>query len=191
MTTTATLELAGTVPALPAELIPVAEAARDLPVRTWGVVIWPDQQPTLAAGELGNQIVAGRLAEVLAGTYGQAVFVVYRCPTAVTVHTSQVGRRGNTLGTMTVRTDQQLHTRWSQLVQWQSSAERDALIIDAMRHAHHLPAGTTAGQVLLYALGHPIDQVGYLTAYAEILAGGLHAYAEREHRREHTHRVPF
>jgi hypothetical protein len=99
---TITFEGAGPVPALPAELRPVALAARDLTARTWGVVIWPDDEPTLVAGGQASGVAAARLADVLADTYGHAVFVVYRCPTAVTVHTRDVGHPRNTLGTLAV-----------------------------------------------------------------------------------------
>lgn len=99
---TTTIESAGAVPALPEELHPIAHAARDLPARTWGVAIWPDEQPTLAAAGLPNSVVAAKMAAILAAWYGQAVFVVYRCPTAVTVHTRDMGHRPNTLGTLPV-----------------------------------------------------------------------------------------
>jgi len=99
---TTTIESAGAVPALPGELHPVARAACDLTIRTWGVVVWPDQAPTLIAGCLPSCIAAGKLADALVGWYGQAVFVVYRCPTAVTVHTRDISHPRNTLGTLAV-----------------------------------------------------------------------------------------
>jgi hypothetical protein len=100
-TATITFDAAGVVPALPTELYPVALAAVDLPVRTWGVVVWPDE-PTLAAGGMAHSVAATQLAEVLTGSYGPAVYVVYRCPAAVTVHTIDTGHAHNTLGTLTV-----------------------------------------------------------------------------------------
>jgi hypothetical protein len=121
---TITFEGAGPVPALPAELRPVALAARDLTARTWGVVIWPDDEPTLVAGGQASSVAAARLADVLADTYGHAVFVVYRCPTAVTVHTRDVGHPRNTLGTLDVP--------------GQPGARRLRTVADLIAHIHQI-----------------------------------------------------
>jgi hypothetical protein len=100
-TPTITLDSAGAVPALPENLHAVALAARDIPARTWGVVACPDDgAPVLQIGGLPNSVAAGRRAHALTIAYGPALFVVYRCPNAVTVHGVHPEHAHNLFGTL-------------------------------------------------------------------------------------------
>lgn len=195
--TAPTIELAGVgpVPALPAQLHPVALAAKDTPARTWSVVACPDDgPPTLQAAGLPNSVTAGHLAQALTKVYGPDVFVVYRCPTAVTVHTAHPEHANNLRGTlnMAASAGAQTVTRWRHILMAARTTERDGLVVEAIRHAHGLSAATTAGELLLHALLNPIDEDAYVHAYAHLLGErvALHEHAVREHRAELTHRAP-
>lgn len=195
MPTTITLAGPGTVPALPPNLYPIAYAAASLPTRTWGVVLCPDNAPTLETPDGCTQVAAGKLAVVLAGSYGKlGVFVVYRCPTAVTVHTPHIEHRGNTIGTLAIdqAAAETTLVGWRHAIALQRTAERDHLVLAAVRAAHGLPAGVSDGSVLLHALRHPLPDLAYLVAYIRILGNreALHEHAITEDRRRRTHRRP-
>lgn len=188
---TITLVDAGPVPALPADLIPVALAALNSTVRTWSVIVCPDDgAPVVYATELPNSVAAGRIAAILTRSYGPAVFITYRCPTSVTVCGAHPELAWNLIGTVTVDPahHRNINSEWSRITQLQRAAEEDHLIVSAMRRVHGLPAGTPLGQVLLYALNHPVDDSAYLTAYTYLVGLDLHRYAVAHHRRERMHR---
>lgn len=190
---TITLVDVGAVPALPDNLIPIALAVRDVPERTWSVVACPDDgPPVLHATELTSSVAAGRIAASLTLTYGPLVFIAYRCPTSVTVSGAHPELAGNLIGSVTVdpARHRRINSEWRRITQMQRAAEDDHLVIDAMRQAHNLAAGTPTGQVLLHALTHPVDDYAYLTAYTYLVALDLHRHALAHHRRERTHRCP-
>lgn len=96
---TITLPDVGAVRALPDDMYPIALAARNIPVRTWAVVVLCDGDgPILYASELPNSVAAGHVAQMLSEWYSPAVFVVYRCPAAVTVHTAHPELPHNLIG---------------------------------------------------------------------------------------------
>jgi len=100
---TITIAGPGAVPAIPENLHDVALAAQKTPARTWSVIVTPDGgDPVLYASELPNSVAAGQIAQHLVEWYGPAVFVAYRCPTAVTLHGPHPELAHNLIGTMPV-----------------------------------------------------------------------------------------
>ena len=195
-TATVHLEGIGDVPALPTELRPVADLAVDgLPTRTWGVVAWPNNHtPELVERGKPNGIVAGRLAGAYVPEWGERVYLVYRAPQAVTVHTRDISRHGHTLGSVPVADDGcTAGVGWDHIMNDftgdpEHDVEHNRLIFETWRRAHALPAGATGKQIITAINERPLDGHVYLAAYVRLLAEGLHEHAETAHRREHTHR---
>lgn len=195
-TTTATIQLAGVgaVRALPERLHPVALAAEGMAVRTWGVVSVPDDGPPVLERDELTMLGAAELGNLLAESFGPAVYVVYRCPTAVTVHTRDMSHRPNLLGTLTVQTNPQIRGEWTRILHLRQYAARDAEVVAAFREAHHLAADATDGQVLLYALRNPLPDLDYVTAYARLSFLREHLRRERLRLRRvvmETHEMNF
>lgn len=170
---------------LPAEYLPVAKAAEELPAGTYGVVTWTDQRPKLVSAPVGLTTVgASRLADACRGLYGCRTFVVRRGRDCVTVHTADMTQPGNLIGTtaapaaesaLTGRTARDDY--WTALINavlpsTATQLDHDSNIVAAMRRVHQLGAGVPADTVWTIALREPRDGNAYLTAFIELLYDG-------------------
>jgi hypothetical protein len=192
MTATVHLEGIGDVPALPDHLHPVAALAAYMAARTWGVVAWaPNTDPELVESGKPNGIVADRLAAAYVPEWGQRVYLVYRCPRAVTVHTRDISHPGHLLGSLPAGADVVgAASGWRHVLADFTGdpghdTDHNALIFETWRRAHELPADAT-GEDVLTALAEPLPDRVYLVTYTRLIFEGLHEHAG--HRTTPTHR---
>lgn len=201
-TTQATIRIPGigNVPALPAELHPVAQVATDVPLHAWGVVISVSDgaAPILVHRAAPNQVVARRWAYAILAHPDRA-YLVQRSEYGVTVHTLDIGHRGNTLGSVRTATlaEHQPTTpacaAWEHLVfsttdDYATDAEHHLNIRQAQRIAHGLPIDATPKEILHAVMSGRLAGIAYLTAYTTLIGArdALHTHAQ--HRLHPTHR---
>lgn len=201
-TPTIHLDGIGEVPALPEELHPVAaiaavELPAGLPIGTWGVVAWPAgaDTPTLVERNHQTVIAARRYADRIVTTWGtNRVYLVRRCPTAVTVHSLAYPNRGHLLGSLEADAgayaDAWNHAMCGVTGDPLRDGQHAQSLIAAWRRAHGLPAATSALDVVHAVTGSPLSPMEYLNAYCLVLAGNLHADAVTAHRAADQHVAP-
>lgn len=203
---TVSLDGIGDRPALAAELHPVALCAAltmsppgrpAMPAGTWGVVVWPadTDTPTLAVAGRQSVIIAHRLADLAAtANPTDRVYLVRRCPVAVTVHSLTYPHRGHLLGSLPVDANEasRYAGAWHHAM---NSASGDNLrdeqhahnLLETWRRAHGLTAGTSAVDIITAVAAAPRTPLEYLNAYCMVLSGALHADAETTHRAATQH----
>lgn len=184
MNTTETLTPPGTValpgfgfvPALPEALHPVATVAgEEIPAGTWGVAAWRDgdSSPSIVASGKQSPVWAARLGADLAKAWKtDRVWLVRRMPGAVTVHTLDYARSGNTLGTMLIEPagHDAYPDAWEHVVQsLTGDPERDGLhhrrVFEAWRKAHGFGAHAKSVDVITAAGTDPLEPLEYHAAY--------------------------
>lgn len=173
--------------ALPALYAPVAEAAHPLPAGSYGVVVWAEGRPKLAAAPIGMSTVAAcELADAYRGLSGCRAFVVRRGSDCVTVHTPDMAHPGNLIGTtpapLTERASNAPTTEdayWLTLVNRimhdrAAQDDHDANITTAMRRVHGLSDTVPPAEVWSVMLRAPRDGRDYVRAFIELLYAGEH-----------------
>lgn len=204
MSTTVELPGVGPVPALPAELTPLVSYAAGMPIGQYAVIAWaPDGYP-LAIGTKWtspSQVDAQHLADVAVARFPSCtVYVTRHHLGAVTIHRPDLGHAGHLLGTALVDDHDAVPAEsgaeqiWQRIITYTSTdpGERrihDQAVMDALRLAHHLPAGTQDGEVFYEIACAPRPAGAYLRAYLRVL-GGTDALRENAKHRTPTHRPP-
>jgi hypothetical protein len=186
--TTIDLPGIGRVPALPDDLHPVAElAAATMTARTWAVIACPDDgPPMMVAAGLPNSLAAERVAGPAAYAWGaDRVFVAYRAPDAVTVHTPDMQNRHHLLGSVTAEHVDPLPHVWYHVVRSFTgdpgqAAEHSRALHAAWRTAHGLPDDSDPADLITELLTHPRPEIVYLRTYIDVLGNptALHACGE-------------
>lgn len=190
----------GHVPALAPEMHPVGLAAAEaLPTGTWGVVAWPagNPVPTLVESDRPSVIHAQRLAADIARAWDtDRVYLVRRCPVAVTVHSRVYPDAGHLLGSLPVAADgyDKYRDAWHHILHSSTGdPQRDSAhvrnIEAAWRLAHGIAESAPPVDVVNAVAGGPLPAGVYLTAYIAVLAGNLHADAQN--RPAATHRPDY
>lgn len=186
----------GDRPALAPNLEPVALAAVGLPAGTWGVVTWADDEPALYGDAHQNVISAKRAASSAAGLPGVGrVYLVRRCPVAVTVYALSYPDRGSMLGSLAIDdegghptyADAWHHLMFSITGDPTHDDDHAHTLLEAWRQAHGLPASATALAVIIAVTDAHRDPLAYLNAYVRVLGGNLHADALAAHRADTQH----
>lgn len=171
---------------LPELYAPVAEAAHPLPAGSYGVVVWAEGRPELAASPVGmSTVAAAELADAYRGMQGYRVFVVRRGRDCVTVHTPDMAHAGNLLGTtpapvaapMVTNAPTTQDAYWVTLINRvmhddAAQADHDANILAAMRRVHQLDASVPGPTVWAVALRSPRDGAAYVDAFTALLFEG-------------------
>jgi hypothetical protein len=172
--------------ALPEDLHPIAVAAHPLPAGSYGVVIVAGDQVKLATAPIGlTTSAATYLAENYRNATGCQTYIVRRGRDCVTVHTGDMGHRGNLLGTEPAPAAEPIVTNaagtwesyWVALINKacrdaDAQADHDANIVAALRRVHRLPAKVSAEDAWAVALRRPRDAHAYVVAFAAVLYAG-------------------
>lgn len=176
-----------TVPALPADLEPVAVAGADVPAGAWGVVAVTDGHPDLLFVDVRNHPAARDFAgEVATAWHTEEVYVIQRTSTAVLVNTRHT-TKGHLLGVYPAAGESYQvsdNRAWDHVLRVfprdpQRAHEHMRNIAEAWRAAHNLADDVAYEDIIVAVNDRPLPGRVYLDAYVALMAdpARLHMHA--------------